>query len=79
MPAKSRSAQPDPPPSPPWSYEDTVATVEAIMADLESGQLPLAEVLTQFEQAVQSLQRCEAYLAEKRAQVDILIETLTDT
>ena len=48
------------------------------MADLESGRLPLAEVITQFEQAVQSLQRCEAYLAEKRAQVDILIETLTD-
>ncbi|MEB3289449.1 MAG: exodeoxyribonuclease VII small subunit [Leptolyngbya sp.] len=78
MPAKSRSTQPDAQDSIPWSYEDTVATVEAIMADLESGRLPLAEVITQFEQAVQSIQRCEAYLAEKRAQVDILIETLND-
>lgn len=73
MPAKSASPKPDP-----WSYEEAVAAVEAIVADLESGRLPLAEVLTQFEQAVQALQRCEAYLTEKRSQVDLLIETLTD-
>lgn len=74
MPAKS--TKPDPPES--WSYEDTVATVEAIIADLESGRLPLAEVLTQFEQAVESLRQCETYLSAKRSQVDILIETLTE-
>ena len=73
MPAKSAKSQPES-----WSYEETVATIEAIVADLESGRLPLAEVLTQFEQAVQALQRCETYLAEKRSQVDVLIETLTD-
>ena len=73
MPAKSASAQPNA-----WTYEEAVATVETIVANLESGQLPLAEVLTQFEQAVQTLQRCEAYLAAKRSQVDLLIETLTD-
>ncbi|HIK43281.1 MAG TPA: exodeoxyribonuclease VII small subunit [Leptolyngbyaceae cyanobacterium M65_K2018_010] len=66
--------QPDP-----WSYEDAVATIEAIIADLESGRLPLAEVLAQFEQAVQALQQCESYLREKRSQVDLLIETLTDS
>lgn len=75
MPAKSSGpkAKPDN-----WSYEETVATVEAIIADLESGQLPLADVLSQFEQAVQSLQRCETYLNEKQQQVDVLIETLGD-
>jgi exodeoxyribonuclease VII small subunit len=78
MPTKARSPQNDAPNPDPWRYEEAVATVEAIMADLESGRLPLAEVITQFEQAMESLQRCEAYLAEKRAQVDILIETLTD-
>jgi exodeoxyribonuclease VII small subunit len=59
-----------------WSYEETVAIVEAIIADLESGNLPLAEVLTQFEQAVQALKQCEGYLQEKQQQVDLLIETL---
>jgi exodeoxyribonuclease VII small subunit len=60
-----------------WNYEATVATVEAIIADLESGNLPLASVLAQFEQAVQALNQCETYLQEKQQQVDLLIETLT--
>lgn len=62
-----------------WSYEATVATVESIIADLESGSLPLAAVLSQFEQAVQALQQCETYLQEKQQQVDVLIETLAET
>jgi exodeoxyribonuclease VII small subunit len=61
-----------------WSYEATVGTVEAVIAELESGNLPLAEVLSQFEQAVQALQQCEAYLAEKQQQVSVLIENLSD-
>ncbi len=61
-----------------WNYETTVATVEGIIADLESGSLPLAAVLTQFEQAVQALTQCETYLQEKQQQVDVLIETLSD-
>ncbi|TVQ10997.1 MAG: exodeoxyribonuclease VII small subunit [Leptolyngbya sp. DLM2.Bin27] len=65
-------------PADPWSYETTVATVETIIADLESGSLPLAAVLTQFEQAVQALTQCETYLQEKQQQVDVLIETLAD-
>jgi exodeoxyribonuclease VII small subunit len=62
-----------------WSYEATVATVEGIIADLESGNLPLAAVLTQFEQAVQALQQCDTFLQDKQKQVDLLIETLTDS
>ncbi|MBE9112405.1 exodeoxyribonuclease VII small subunit [Nodosilinea sp. LEGE 07298] len=62
-----------------WSYETTVTTVEGIIADLESGSLPLATVLSQFEQAVQALQQCETYLQEKQQQVDLLIETLADS
>ncbi|HSM83213.1 MAG TPA: exodeoxyribonuclease VII small subunit [Nodosilinea sp.] len=61
-----------------WNYEATVATIEGIIADLESGNLPLATVLTQFEQAVQALNQCETYLHEKQQQVDLLIETLAD-
>ena len=59
-----------------WNYEATVAAVEAVIADLESGNLPLASVLAQFEQAVQALNQCETYLQEKQQQVDLLIETL---
>ena len=49
-----------------------------MVLNLESGNLSLTEVLEQFEQAVQALQRCETYLQEKRQRVDLLIETLTD-
>jgi exodeoxyribonuclease VII small subunit len=69
---------PKKPTADPWNYETAVATVEAIIADLESGQLPLAAVLTQFEQAVQALNQCETYLQEKQQQVELLIETLGD-
>ncbi len=75
MPSKAATRKPQPES---WSYEESVATVEAIIAELESGRLPLAEVLAQFEQAVQALRQCETYLTEKRTQVDLLIETLSD-
>ena len=72
MPAKSKpTPQPDN-----WSYETTVGAIETIIAQLETGNLPLEEVLSQFEDAVKSLQQCETYLASKRQQVDLLIETL---
>ncbi len=73
-----RKSSPDQPPSDPWSYEDTVADLEAMVANLESGNLSLPEILEQFEQAAQALHRCETYLQEKRQQVDLLIETLAD-
>jgi exodeoxyribonuclease VII small subunit len=62
-----------------WSYEETVSTIETVIGELESGHLPLAEVLSQFEQAVQALQQCETYLTEKQQQVNVLIETLGDS
>jgi exodeoxyribonuclease VII small subunit len=73
-----RKPAPGQPPPDFWSYEDTIAALEAMVVNLEAGNLPLTEVLEQFEQAVQALQRCETYLQEKRQQVDLLIETLAD-
>jgi exodeoxyribonuclease VII small subunit len=48
-----RKSSPDQSPSDPWSYEDTVAELEAMVVNLELGNLSLPEVLEQFEQAVQ--------------------------
>lgn len=61
-----------------WSYEVTVRQVEAIMSRIESGELELAEVFDQFAAAVQYLHQCEAFLAQRQRQMDLLIETLTD-
>lgn len=62
--------------SPNFVYEDSVAQVEDLIRQLEAGDLPLAEVFSQFEQAVKTLQQCDTYLSEKRQQVELLIETL---
>ncbi|NER01066.1 MAG: exodeoxyribonuclease VII small subunit [Cyanothece sp. SIO2G6] len=63
---------------PDWRYESTVAQVEAIIAQIEAGELELADIFEQFGMAVQQLQDCEAFLKHHRQQVDILVETLTD-
>lgn len=61
-----------------WNYEETVAKVEEILAKIEAGELELAAVFEEFSAAVEYLRQCEAFLAERQKQVDLLIETLTD-
>lgn len=61
-----------------WNYEETVAKVEEILAQIEAGELELADVFEQFSEAVEYLRQCESFLVERQKQVDLLIETLTD-
>lgn len=61
-----------------WSYEATVAEIDATVACLEQGDLPLAEVFEKFEQAVSHLRQCETFLQTRQEQADLLIETLEE-
>jgi exodeoxyribonuclease VII small subunit len=61
-----------------WNYEATVKKVEEIMAQIESGELELAEVFDQFAAAVEYLHQCETFLSQRQKQMDLLIETLSD-
>ena len=63
---------------PEWNYEEAVAEIEAIAAQIESGALPLEAVFTQFEVAVQQLRQCETFLNRGKERMDLLIETLED-
>jgi exodeoxyribonuclease VII small subunit len=63
-------------PLPHWHYETAVANVEAIIADIESGDLDLANVFDQYTTAVEQLRQCEAFLQERRQQMELLIEEL---
>lgn len=56
----------------------TVAGVEAILGEIESGDLELTEVFSQFAIAVESLQQCENFLTQQREQVELLMENLGD-
>jgi len=61
-----------------WNYEETVAHVEDIIAQIESGELDVAQVFDRFASAVQHLRQCETFLAERRQQMELLIETLSE-
>ncbi|WP_448562908.1 exodeoxyribonuclease VII small subunit [Trichothermofontia sp.] len=74
--AKSPAAEAEAVPVEPWTYEGAVAQVEAIVNRIESGELDLVDVFTEFAIAVKQLQRCQDFLEQKQQEVDLLIETL---
>jgi exodeoxyribonuclease VII small subunit len=59
-----------------WNYEESVTQLEAIIEQIESGNLPLEEVFVQFEIAVEHLQQCETFLQQGQSRMNLLIETL---
>ena len=61
-----------------WNYKAAVAKVEAIVVQIEAGELELEEVFDQFAAAIEYLHQCETFLQERQQQVDLLIETLND-
>ncbi|MBE9052815.1 exodeoxyribonuclease VII small subunit [Nostocales cyanobacterium LEGE 11386] len=61
-----------------WNYEAKVLEIEGIIARIEAGELELEEVFAQFASAVEYLRQCEGFLQQRRQQVDLLIETLSD-
>ncbi|MEL6157902.1 MAG: exodeoxyribonuclease VII small subunit [Cyanobacteria bacterium J06554_11] len=59
-----------------WSYEDTLTRIDAITRQLETGEMPLADVFDQFAEAVTALQQCDRFLQSKQKQATLMIETL---
>ncbi len=59
-----------------WSYEATLHRIETLTTQIETGELPLAEVFEQFSEAVGALQQCDQFLQQKQQQASLLIETL---
>ncbi|HEX7972108.1 MAG TPA: exodeoxyribonuclease VII small subunit [Thiobacillus sp.] len=64
--AKSRAALP------PKDYESALAELEAIVAQMESGQLPLDASLTAYKRGAELLQYCRQQLADAEQQVKVL-------
>jgi exodeoxyribonuclease VII small subunit len=63
--AKSRA-------TPPKDYESALTELEAIVAEMESGQLPLDASLTAYKRGAELLQYCRQQLADAEQQVKIL-------
>ncbi len=52
-------------------FEQSLARLEKIVAEMEEGELPLDQLVTQYEQGVRLVQKCTATLkaAEERVKV----------
>ena len=61
-----------------WNYENTVAEVETLIDQIESGDLPLEAVFEQFAIATEQLQKCDRFLAQGKKRMELLIETLSE-
>lgn len=59
-----------------FNYEETIAQVEAMIDQIESGSLTLEDVFEKFAQAVDSLEQCETFLNQGKNRMELLIEVL---
>ena len=64
--AKSRAA------TPPKDYESALAEIEAIVAEMESGQLPLDASLAAYKRGAELLNYCRLQLADAEQQVKVM-------
>jgi exodeoxyribonuclease VII small subunit len=53
-------------------FEDSLARLEQIVVQLESGNLPLEESLKSFEEGIALARRCAKYLEEAEKRIEIL-------
>lgn len=58
------------------SFEEVFATLEAVVAHLEDGRLPLAESVASFELGMRLAERCERILGEAELRVGRLEEVI---
>lgn len=55
-------------------FEQSLAELEALVAQMESGSLPLDEALRHFERGVQLTRECQLALQAAQARVQILVQ-----
>lgn len=54
------------------SFEEALAELEAIVAAMEGGQMPLEASLAAYQRGFALLQQCQSVLSEAQAKVKIL-------
>jgi exodeoxyribonuclease VII small subunit len=56
----------------PLSFEDALSRLEAIVESMESGDVPLAELLAKFEEGNKLLKVCETRLKDAELKIEVL-------
>lgn len=54
------------------SFENALGKLEAIVESMESGDVPLADLLAKFEEGTKLLKVCEARLKEAELKIELL-------
>lgn len=54
------------------SFEDSLAKLESIVESMESGEVPLAELLAKFEEGTKLLKTCESRLKDAELKIEQL-------
>jgi len=57
------------------TFEESLAELEAIMAELESGELPLDKMMERYERGVKALQLCRKVLDDAEKKIELLVKT----
>ncbi len=58
--------------SKPIHFESSIAELEAIVSQLEKGELPLEDSLKQFEKGINLAQKCQKILTQAEQKIEIL-------
>lgn len=57
------------------SFEEALGRLESIVDSMEQGQVPLAELIAQYEEGTKLLKVCEARLKDAELKIDQLKKT----
>jgi exodeoxyribonuclease VII small subunit len=76
--APTRHDRPAELPAPSSSFEASLVELEAIVHDLEDGQLGLAESLSRYEQGVKHLKHCYELLQQAERKIELLTGVMAD-
>ena len=57
------------------NLENSLANLESIVEELESGDLPLEKAMKKFEEGIKLTRGCQAALREAEQKVDILLKS----
>jgi len=56
------------------NFEQSLAQLEALVSQLESGELPLDQALERFEQGVRLTRECQSALSTAQQKVQLLLQ-----
>jgi exodeoxyribonuclease VII small subunit len=60
------------------NFEDSLKNLEAIVSQLEKGELPLDESITKFEKGISMYNECKEFLSTAENKIKVLTDSLKE-